>query len=119
MWIALYLVPAIAVAVAAWYVSKRFASFDPPNEVVRAVAVVAAGTLWPIVLLGLAQLQLVRYVARRIPRSGVVYPRNTPSRLEVSDDGVMTRVKTVALGCWAAAALSDVHRGDGAGGRLR
>lgn len=66
MWIALYLVPAIAVAIASWYVSRRFESFDPPNEVVRALAIVAAGALWPIVLLGLAQLQLVRYVARRI-----------------------------------------------------
>lgn len=66
MWIALYLVPAIAVAIASWYVSKRFASFDPPSAAVRVLAAVAAGALWPLVLIGVAQLQLVRVIARRI-----------------------------------------------------
>ncbi|BBZ78248.1 hypothetical protein MANY_35850 [Mycolicibacterium anyangense] len=70
MWIALYLVPAIGVAIATWCVSTRFDSFDPPNEVVRAIAAGIAGALWPLVLVGLGQLQAIRFTAHRFRTAG-------------------------------------------------
>ena len=66
MWIALYLVVAIVVAAVTWHVSHRFQSLDAPSEAVRAAAALVAGALWPVVVLGVVQLQALRYVARKL-----------------------------------------------------
>jgi hypothetical protein len=65
MWMDLYLVSAVVVAVAAWLVSPHFQSYDPPGDISRAFWSVAAGALWPLILVGAAQVLTVRYVARR------------------------------------------------------
>lgn len=66
MWIDLYAVIATSIAVAAWLVSQRLQSYDPPSDVVRGFWSIIAGALWPLVIVGVAQALLVRYVARRL-----------------------------------------------------
>jgi hypothetical protein len=66
MWIDAYLVAALLVAVAAWVVSPHFQSYDPPGEITRGLWSAAAGALWPLVVVGAAQVFAVRYVARRL-----------------------------------------------------
>jgi hypothetical protein len=66
MWIDLYVVAALLVAVAAWLVSPHFQSVDPPGDIARGFWSAAAGALWPLVLVGAAQVYAVRYVARRL-----------------------------------------------------
>lgn len=64
MWIDLYLVAAVVIAVSAWLVSPRFQSIDPPGDVTRMLWSAVAGTVWPLVLIGVAQLYAVRYLMR-------------------------------------------------------
>jgi hypothetical protein len=66
MWIDLYVVAALLVAVATWLVSPYFQSIDPPGDIARGFWSAAAGALWPLVLVGVAQVYAVRYVARRL-----------------------------------------------------
>jgi hypothetical protein len=66
MWIDLYLVSAVVVAVAAWMVSQHFQSYDPPADVTRAFWSAAAGALWPLVLVGAAQVYAIGYLARQL-----------------------------------------------------
>jgi hypothetical protein len=66
MWFELYLAMAVLVSVAAWLFSPPFQSFDPPGDNVRALWSVAAGALWPLVLIGAAQIFAVHYVVRRL-----------------------------------------------------
>jgi hypothetical protein len=66
MWIDLYVVAALLFAVAAWRVSPHFQSYDPPSDIVRGFLSAAAGALWPVVLIGAAQIFAVLYVARRL-----------------------------------------------------
>ena len=66
MWIDLYGVAALLVAVAVWLVSPHFQSADPPTDAMRGLWSAAAGALWPAVLIGAAQIFAVRYVARRL-----------------------------------------------------
>ncbi|WP_167096804.1 hypothetical protein [Mycobacterium sp. DL592] len=66
MWIALYLAVAIVAAAVTWHASHRFQSLDAPSEAVRAAAALVAGALWPVVVVGVLQLQALRYVARRL-----------------------------------------------------
>ena len=66
MWIALYLAVGIVAAGITWHVSHRFQSLDAPSEAVRAAAALLAGALWPIVVVGVVQLQALRYVARKL-----------------------------------------------------
>ncbi|MCX2931988.1 hypothetical protein ORI20_17035 [Mycobacterium sp. CVI_P3] len=68
MWMDLYLVVATVIAFAAWWVSPRFQAYDPPSDVARAFWAVAAGALWPLVVLGIAEVLGVRYAARRLRR---------------------------------------------------
>jgi hypothetical protein len=66
MWMDLYLVVALLVAVATWLISPHFASSDAPGDVARGFFSAAAGALWPVVLVGTAQVLAVRYIARRL-----------------------------------------------------
>ncbi|WP_328362275.1 hypothetical protein OG976_11950 [Mycobacterium sp. NBC_00419] len=66
MWIALYLVAAILVAAIAWHVSYHFQSLDAPSDAVRAAAALVAGALWPVIVVGVVQLQALRYLVRRL-----------------------------------------------------
>lgn len=66
MWTALYLALAVLAAGVTWHVSYRFQSLDAPSEAVRAAAALVAGALWPVVVLGVLQVQMVRYIARRL-----------------------------------------------------
>ena len=66
MWIALYLAVAIVVAAVTWHVSHRFQALDAPSEAVRAAAALVAGALWPLVVVGVIQLQVLRYIARKL-----------------------------------------------------
>ncbi|SBS74408.1 conserved hypothetical protein [uncultured Mycobacterium sp.] len=66
MWIDLYLVGALVVGVAAWLVTPHFQSDDPPGDVARGFWSAAAGALWPLVLIGIAQVYAVRYIARQL-----------------------------------------------------
>lgn len=66
MWTALYLAIAALAAGVTWRVSYRFQSLDAPSEAVRAVAALVAGVLWPVVVLGVLEVQMVRYIARRL-----------------------------------------------------
>ena len=66
MWFDLYLLSAIIAAVAAWLVSPHFQSYDPPGDVVRGFCAVVAGALWPVILVGVAQVFVVRSIARRV-----------------------------------------------------
>jgi hypothetical protein len=66
MWIDLYVVAALLVAVAAWMVSSRFPSFDPPGDIARGFWSAAAGALWPLILVGAVQIFAVRCVVKRL-----------------------------------------------------
>ena len=62
----LYVVAALVVAVAAWLVSPHFRSDDPPGDIVRAFWSAAAGALWALLVVGGAQVLVVRYLTRRL-----------------------------------------------------
>ncbi|TGD89754.1 hypothetical protein BayCH28_03930 [Mycolicibacterium sp. CH28] len=66
MWMDLYVTIALVVAVVAWLVSRRFQSYDPPSDLVRGFFAGLAGALWPLVIVGAAQVLAVRFVARRL-----------------------------------------------------
>jgi hypothetical protein len=66
MWLGLYLVAAIVVAVTAWLVSYHVQSDDPPGDISRAFWSAVAGALWPATLVGAAQLLALRYFVRRL-----------------------------------------------------
>jgi hypothetical protein len=66
MWIDLYILAAVVVAVTAWLVAPRFQSYDAPGDLARGFWSAAAGALWPLILVGAAQVYAVRYVARRL-----------------------------------------------------
>ncbi|WP_319429290.1 hypothetical protein [Mycobacterium sp. RTGN5] len=66
MWMDMYVVAALLVAVAVWLVSPHFQSYDPPGDIARGFLSAAAGALWPFVVIGAAQIFAVRYVARRL-----------------------------------------------------
>jgi hypothetical protein len=71
MWFDLYLVSAIIAAVAAWLVSPYFQSHDAPGDLARGLWSVVAGGLWPLIVIGAAQIIAVRYVARRLDSTRV------------------------------------------------
>ncbi len=66
MWMNLYAVSAVIVAVVTWLVSPRFQSSDPPSDAVRGFWSVVAGALWPAIVVGSVQLVAVRYVVQRL-----------------------------------------------------
>jgi hypothetical protein len=66
MWMDLYVVIALLFAVAIWLISPHFQSSDAPGDLARGFFSAAAGALWPLVLVGTAQVLAVRYVARRL-----------------------------------------------------
>ena len=66
MWLNLYLVSAVIAAVGAWLISPHFQSYDPPSDIVRGVCSAVAGALWPVIVVGAAQIMAVRYIARRL-----------------------------------------------------
>lgn len=66
MWIDLYALIAVVIAIAAWLISQRFLSYDPPGDITRGFWSIIAGALWPLVIVGVAQALLIRYVARRL-----------------------------------------------------
>jgi hypothetical protein len=66
MWIDLYVLAAMLVAAAVWFVSPRFQSYDPPGDIARGFFAAAAGALWPVILVGATQVYVVRSVARRL-----------------------------------------------------
>ncbi|AKK29866.1 hypothetical protein [Mycobacterium sp. EPa45] len=61
----LYVVSAVIATVGVWLVSPRFQSYDPPGDLARGFWSVVAGALWPLILVGAAQVVAVRYLARR------------------------------------------------------
>jgi hypothetical protein len=79
MWLGLYLVAAIVVAVTGWLVSYHFQSDDPPGDISRAFWSAVAGALWPAVLVGTAQLLAVRYFVRRLRGANAEDPEPAPS----------------------------------------
>jgi hypothetical protein len=79
MWIDLYLVAALIVGVTAWLVTPHFQSYDPPGDVARGFWSAAAGALWPLVLVGTAQVFAVRYIARRLSPTHSADLNLTPS----------------------------------------
>ena len=66
MWIDLYVAVALFVAIAAWLVTPRIQSYDPPGDITRGFCSVFAGALWPLILVGAAQIYAFRYVVRRL-----------------------------------------------------
>ena len=66
MWIDLYLVAALIVGVTAWLVTPHFQSYDPPGDIARGFWSAVAGALWPLVLVGIAEVYAVCYIARRL-----------------------------------------------------
>lgn len=84
MWFELYVVAAAVVGVAAWLVSPQFHSDDPPDDLTRAGFSVVAGALWPLIVVGIAQLFAVRYVARRL-RPALFEPLEPPPSIELCD----------------------------------
>ncbi|BBY58187.1 hypothetical protein [Mycolicibacterium sarraceniae] len=65
MWIDLYVLAALSVAVAVWLISPRFQSYDPPGDIARGFWSAVAGALWPLLLVGAAQVYAVHYIVRR------------------------------------------------------
>lgn len=84
MWIELYVVAAVVVGVAAWLVSPQFQSYDPPGDLTRTCWSAAAGALWPLVVVGAAQLFAVRYVAQRM-RPAYFEPLEPAPPIELCD----------------------------------
>lgn len=87
MWIDLYLVAAFVVALAAWFVSPHFPSYDPPSDVARGFWSIIAGALWPLILVGAAQIYAVLYVTRRL-RPDHSEELNPAPALEMCEPGV-------------------------------
>lgn len=65
MWVDVYVVTAVIVAVAVWLLSPHLQSSDPPDDVARGIWSAVAGALWPLTLVGAAQVYAVRYFAQR------------------------------------------------------
>jgi hypothetical protein len=66
MWVDVYVVTAVIVAVAVWLLSPHVQSTDPPGDITRGVWSAVAGALWPLTLVGVGQIYIVRLIARRI-----------------------------------------------------
>ncbi|GAY14033.1 hypothetical protein [Mycobacterium sp. shizuoka-1] len=86
MWIDLYLVAAVVIAVSAWLVSPRFQSIDPPGDVARMFWSAVAGALWPLVLIGVAQVYAIGHLLRKLrpARSVELDLAAEPALLDVS-----------------------------------
>ncbi|MBB3601351.1 hypothetical protein FHT40_000984 [Mycolicibacterium sp. BK556] len=78
MWVDLYTVVAVLVAAATWLLSPHLQSYDPPGDIARGVWSAIAGALWPVVVVGVAQVYAVRYVAQRIRPVHAVAPDVAP-----------------------------------------
>jgi hypothetical protein len=70
MWFDLYLVSAVVAAVAACMIGPHFQS-DDPGDIARGIWSAIAGALWPLIVVGAAQILAVRYVARRLRPAGL------------------------------------------------
>jgi len=66
MWAAVYLSGVAVVALGAWVFSDAVRTGEPISVVAQALWAVVAGILWPVVLLGLAQLLVLRVVVKRL-----------------------------------------------------
>ncbi|BBX05453.1 hypothetical protein [Mycolicibacterium aichiense] len=93
MWFDLYLVSAVVAAVGAWLISPRFQSYDPPGDVVRGICSAVAGALWPVIVVGAAQILAVRYIVRRL-RS----PRVDAVDVDAADFAPLVALPNATLG---------------------
>lgn len=66
MWITAYLITAVAVAFLTWHMSYHLQSFDGPSDEARVFWAIVAGAIWPVILLGLAQMLAIRVITRRL-----------------------------------------------------
>ncbi|MCI4674293.1 hypothetical protein [Candidatus Mycolicibacterium alkanivorans] len=69
MWITLYLITAVVVAFLTWHMSHHLQSFDGPTDEARAFWSIVAGAIWPIVLVGVAQMLVVHLITARLRRA--------------------------------------------------
>ena len=88
-WVIGYLVGAILVGCAALACGERLRGEDPVGQRGRDRFAMIAGALWPVLLLGIGQLLLVQFVAKRLRA-----PTGSASEREVpADFGVGARVR--------------------------
>lgn len=66
MWITVYLITAVVVAFLTWHMSHYLQSVDSPTDTARAVWAIVAGAIWPVILVGLAQMLAIHLVTRRL-----------------------------------------------------
>ena len=78
MWIALYLITAVAVAFLTWHMSHHLQSVDGPTDAARTFSAIVAGAIWPIVLVGALQVLAAHLVIRRLRPMSSAYTVPVP-----------------------------------------
>jgi hypothetical protein len=76
VWITLYLITAVVVAVLTWHMSHHLQSFEGPTDTARGFWAIVAGAIWPVILLGILQVLAIHLAIRRLGHAPV--PRELP-----------------------------------------
>ena len=66
MWITVYLITAVVVAVLTWHLSHHLQSFERPTDAARGTWSIVAGAIWPVIVLGLVQMLTIHLITRRL-----------------------------------------------------
>jgi hypothetical protein len=78
VWIAAYLTTAVVVAFLTWHMSHHFQSFERPTDAARALWAVMAGAVWPVILLGAAQMLVIHLITLRLRRAPAAHAVPVP-----------------------------------------
>ena len=90
MWITAYLTTAVVIAFLTWHMSHYLQSIDTPTDAARSCWAIVAGAIWPVILLGIAQMLAIHLIARHLRHAPAAYPvpfRYWPATLPASDSG--------------------------------
>ena len=66
MWITVYLITAVVVAVLKWHLSHHVQSLEGPTDAARGFWAIVAGAGWPVILLGVAEMLVIHLITRRL-----------------------------------------------------
>jgi predicted phage tail protein len=66
VWITVYLITAVVVAVLTWHLSHHVQSLEGPTDAARGFWAIVAGAGWPVILLGVAEMLVIHLITRRL-----------------------------------------------------
>ena len=78
MWITVYLITAVVVAFLTWDMSHHLQSLERPTDAARGTWSIVAGAIWPVILLGIAQMLAIHLITRHLRHAPAAYPVPLP-----------------------------------------